>query len=202
MNSELARDAGKPSEFPDDGLPEVAVLGRSNVGKSSVINALLGRKNLARTSATPGKTRRIYFFRVEGAMYLVDLPGFGWAKVGRDERAAWRPMVESYLRGTREALRGAILLIDLRRGAGDEERSLLAWLRAEGIEVRVIWTKSDKLKAGRAARQASEFAAELGLDPGRSAAVSSPRTLGFAPVAEWLGEWGGVSFRRADGTPF
>lgn len=202
MNSELARDAGKPSEFPDDGLPEVAVLGRSNVGKSSVINALVGRKNLARTSSTPGKTRRIYFFRVEGALYLVDLPGFGWAKVGREERAAWQPMVESYLRGTRAALRGAIVLIDLRRGPGDEERSLLEWLRSEGIEVRVIWTKSDKLKAGQVARQADGFAAELGLERGQSAAVSSLRTRGFAPVVEWLREWGGVSFRRADGTPF
>ncbi|MBW2280383.1 MAG: YihA family ribosome biogenesis GTP-binding protein [Deltaproteobacteria bacterium] len=202
MNSELARDAGKPSEFPDDGLPEVAIMGRSNVGKSSVINVLVGRKNLARTSSTPGKTRRIHFFQVEGAMYLVDLPGFGWARVGRQERAAWQPMVESYLRGTREALRGAILLIDLRRGPGDEERSLLDWLHHEGIPARVAWTKSDKLKPGKAAQQARAFATELGLEPGQSAAVSSLRARGFAPLVGWLQEWTGVPFRRADGTPF
>lgn len=202
MNSELARDAGKPEEFPDDGLAEVAILGRSNVGKSSVINALVGRKNLARTSSTPGKTRRILFFAVERAMYLVDLPGFGWARVGREERASWRPMVESYLRGTRQPLRGAILLIDLRRGPGDEERSLLEWLAAEQIEARVIWTKADKFKAQKGQQQARAFARELGLREGSWAAASSLRGSGFAPVVGWLREWSGVEFRRADGTAF
>lgn len=202
MNSELARNAGKPDEFPEDGLPEVAVLGRSNVGKSSVINALVGRKNLARTSSTPGKTRRIHFFAVERAMYLVDLPGFGWARVGKEERAAWRPMVESYLRGSREPLRGAILLIDLRRGPGDEERSLLEWLAAEQIDARVIWTKADKFKPQKAQQQARLHAAALGLEPGHSAPVSSLRGSGFGPVVGWLREWTGVEFRRADGTRF
>ena len=202
MNSELARDAGKPDEFPDDGLPEVAVLGRSNVGKSSVINTLVGRKNLARTSSTPGKTRRILFFAVEQAMYLVDLPGFGWARVGREERASWRPMVESYLRGTREPLRGAIVLIDLRRGAGEEERSLLDWLAEEQIEARVIWTKADKFKPQKRQQQAREFARDLGLEDGSWTAASSLKGTGFAPVVGWLREWAGVEFRRADGTAF
>lgn len=202
MNSELARDAGKPDEFPQDGLPEVAILGRSNVGKSSVINTLVGRKKLARTSSTPGKTRRIYFFSVERAMYLVDLPGFGWARVGREERASWQPMVESYLLGTREPLRGAILLMDLRRGPGDEERDLLDWLAAEQIEVRVIWTKADKLKPRKGQQQAREFERALGLEAGSAAMVSSLRGTGFPQVVGWLREWTGVQFRRADGTSF
>lgn len=202
MNSELARDAGKPDEFPDDGLPEVAVLGRSNVGKSSVINTLVGRKNLARTSSTPGKTRRIYFFAVERGMYLVDLPGYGWARVGREERASWQPMVEGYLRGTREPLRGAILLIDLRRGPGDEERSLLEWLASEGIEARVVFTKSDKLKSSRARQQASAFAEDLGLEEGHWAPVSSLKRQGFAPLVRWLKDWTNVEFKRADGGAF
>jgi GTP-binding protein len=202
MNSELARDAGKPAEFPVDGLPEVAILGRSNVGKSSVINTLVGRKKLARTSSTPGKTRRIHFFAVEGAMHLVDLPGFGWARVGREERASWRPMVEAYLRGTRESLRGAILLVDLRRGPGDEERSLLAWLAAETIDVRVIWTKADKLKPQKGQRQAREFARELELEEGSWTAVSTLKGTGFAPVVDWLRDWTSVEFKRADGTAF
>jgi GTP-binding protein len=202
MNSELARNAGKPEEFPDDHLPEVAVLGRSNVGKSSVINTLVSRKNLARTSSTPGKTRRIHFFVVEGAMYLVDLPGFGWARVGREERATWQPMVESYLRGSREALRGAILLLDLRRDPGDEERSLLDWLAAEEIEARVVFTKADKLKPGKARQRAADLARELGLEAGSWAAVSSLRASGYAPVVGWLRDWTGVEFRRADGRAF
>ena len=202
MNSELARDAGKPDEFPNDGLPEVAVLGRSNVGKSSVINTLVGRKNLARTSGTPGKTRRIHFFSVERALYLVDLPGFGWARVGREERAAWQPMVEAYLLGTREALRGAVLLIDLRRGPRDEERSLLEWLAAEGIEVRVIFTKSDKLGSARVRQQARAFAKDLELEDGHWAPVSSSKRQGYAPVVRWLREWTSVEFKRADGTAF
>src|SRR5215510_4048342 len=132
MKSELAYNAGDPREFPRDGLPEIALLGRSNVGKSSLLNALLGRRQLARTSRTPGRTRRIQFYRIDAAAYLVDLPGYGYAKVPRDERQAWRGMVESYLRGTRSNLRGALLLVDVRRELGEDEQDLLAWLAREG----------------------------------------------------------------------
>lgn len=202
MNSELAFDTGGPREFPADGLPEVAVLGRSNVGKSTLINTLVGRRNLARTSSTPGKTRRIYFYRVESASYLVDLPGFGYASVGRAERDSWRPMVESYLRGDRAELRGAIVLIDLRRGPRDEEYSLLEWLASEQIDTRVAWTKSDKLKRGEVARQAEAYARDAGLPAQNAAAVSAKTGAGVGAVAEWLRAWTGVAYLRADGGAF
>ncbi len=104
VNAELAHDAAELAQFPADGLPEVAVLGRSNVGKSSFINCLVGRRKLARTSSTPGKTRRIHFYRLDNSAYLVDLPGFGYAAVSRVEQSAWRPLAESYLRGTRRVV--------------------------------------------------------------------------------------------------
>ncbi len=143
VNAELAHDAAELAQFPTDGLPEVAVLGRSNVGKSSFINRLVGRRQLARTSSTPGKTRRIHFYRLEQSVYLVDLPGFGYAAVSRVEQRAWRPLVESYLRGSRAALRGCVLLVDVRRGPQQEERELLDWLAAERIPTRLALTKAE-----------------------------------------------------------
>jgi GTP-binding protein len=152
VNVELAHDADGPKQFPRDGLAEVAILGRSNVGKSTFLNALVGRRRLARTSRRPGKTRRIHFYRLDSSAYLVDFPGFGYAAVGRKERRSWRQLVESYLRGTRAELRGALLLVDPRRGLQPDELDLLEWLAAEKIESRVILTKIDKLKRGEIAR--------------------------------------------------
>ena len=111
-------------------------------------------------------------------------------------------MVEAYLRGTRESLRGAILLIDLRRGPGDEEKSLLDWLAAEAIDARVIFTKADKLKPRKGQQQARAFARELELEEGGWTAVSTLKGTGLAPVVGWLRDWTGVAFRRADGSPF
>jgi GTP-binding protein len=201
MKAELAHDAAGPAQFPRDGLPEVAVLGRSNVGKSTFVNALTGRRSLARTSASPGKTRRIHFYRLEDRAYLVDLPGYGYAAVNREERRAWRPLVESYLRGTRPTLRGALLLVDIRRGLEDEERDLLAWLATQGIAVRLVFTKSDKLGAGRLAARLRELAAAAGVREEHAAAVSGRTGLGLAAAGRWFAEWAGLELRRADGTP-
>jgi GTP-binding protein len=177
------------------------VLGRSNVGKSTFVNALTGRRSLARTSASPGKTRRIHFYRLEDRAYLVDLPGYGYAAVNREERRAWRPLVESYLRGTRPTLRGALLLVDIRRGLEDEERDLLAWLATQGIAVRLVFTKSDKLGAGRLAARLRELAAAAGVREEHAAAVSGRTGLGLAAAGRWFAEWAGLELRRADGTP-
>jgi GTP-binding protein len=198
---ELAADAAGPAAFPADGLPEVAVLGRSNVGKSSFINALVARRDVARTSARPGKTRRIHFYRLEDRAYLVDLPGYGFAAVSREERRAWRPLVESYLRGSRAALRGALLLIDVRRGPETEELELLEWLANESIEVRVVLTKSDKLRGDALRRRAADQAAKLALPASALACASAQTGRGLRPVADWLHAWTGLELRRADGQP-
>ena len=201
MKTVLFADAGTPAEYPTDGLPEVAVLGRSNVGKSSFINALIGRKRLARTSRTPGKTRRIHFSRLEDAMYLVDLPGYGYAAVGKQERASWRPMVERYLRGSRAPLAGALLLIDARRGPRDEERELMAWLAAEDIPARVILTKRDKLRPGQVARAVAKICDALQIETDDAVAVSSTAKIALGPVANWIRTWTEFSLSRPDGAP-
>jgi GTP-binding protein len=201
LDAELAIDAAERKLFPDAGWPEVAVLGRSNVGKSTLINRLVGRKGLARTSATPGRTRRVHFYAVEGRMYLVDLPGFGYAAASHAERRAFGPLVESYLSGEREALRGALVLVDSRRGAQDEERDLVAWLASEGIDARVVLTKCDKLGKSELARAQTGIARELELAPESIAAVSAKAGTGLGTLAAWLREWSGVEFRRPDGLP-
>ncbi len=201
MKAELANNAGGPAELPGDGLPEVVIAGRSNVGKSSFINALLGRKRLARTSARPGKTRRIHFYRIDGAFYLVDLPGFGYAAVSQRERRSWRPLVESYLRGTRREIVGAILLVDLRRGLEREEVELLDWLDAEEIPAELAFTKSDTLSASRAERRLHQVSEGLGLSAERIACVSSRDGRGLGRVAGWIRAWTGTTLLCPDGTP-
>jgi len=142
--------ASEPGRFPAPRHPEVAFAGRSNVGKSSAINRLLGRRKLARTSSTPGRTRQLNFFAVNDRLVFVDLPGYGYARVSHAERGAWRPLVESYL-GARAVLAGMILLIDVRRGLEDEERQLLDFVAVRGTPLLVVATKVDKL--GRSERE-------------------------------------------------
>ena len=168
--AELNRSCAKTGQFPETRRPEVAFLGRSNVGKSSLLNALVQRKQLARTSSTPGKTRMIHFFEVDAdatELMFVDLPGYGWARVSRKEREGWQALVEGYLEG-REELRTAILLQDLRRDFSEDETLLLDWLAEREIKTTVVLTKADKLKPMRRARRARELRAQLG---GRSVPV-------------------------------
>ena len=160
LAAELLTSAAGPEGFPEHGLPEVAILGRSNVGKSSLINRITARRSLARTSATPGKTRLLNFFRVtrpEGALVLVDLPGYGYAKVSKQERRGWQQLVESYLE-RRENLRLAILLQDVRRDPGPDEIDLLPWLAARGVAVLGAATKVDRLSARERAARLSALA--------------------------------------------
>jgi GTP-binding protein len=144
-HAEPLASASRPEQYPRPGAPEVAFLGRSNVGKSSLLNRLAGRRGLARTSATPGKTRKLHWYRVRrsGAeLWLVDLPGYGWARVSRQERRSWQRLVESYLED-RPTLRVAALLQDLRRDLGEDETLLLAWLAEREIPVLLVLTKVD-----------------------------------------------------------
>jgi GTP-binding protein len=158
LTAEFLTSATQSSQFPQGGLPEIAFAGRSNVGKSSLLNAVLGRKGLARVSQTPGRTRLLNFFRVttsrgsqgRAAEFLcVDLPGYGYAKVSKAVHEQWGPMIEEYIRG-RRSLRGLVVLTDVRRGE-EEERQLIRWVGGLGMAVLCVATKIDKLPRGQRA---------------------------------------------------
>jgi len=167
--------------LPEPWAPELAFLGRSNVGKSSLINRLVARRSLARTSSTPGKTRLIHLYKVEvagRACTLVDLPGYGYARVSQRERASWRALVEGYL-SSRDALRVAVLLQDVRRDVSDDELDLLAWLDECGVESLVAITKADKLGSMRRAQRVRVLRGAFGLPAERVLATSAQTGLGI-----------------------
>ena len=172
--------AAQPADFPPPGLPEVAVVGRSNVGKSSLINALVGQSGLARTSRTPGRTRLANWFAIDERFLLVDLPGYGYAAVSQATRDSWRPLIEGYL-AERKSLAGVLLLIDIRRGAQDEELDFVPWLAERAMPVVVALTKADKLPKNKRMLEITRARQALGLtrDP---LAVSALSSDGVAPV--------------------
>jgi GTP-binding protein len=144
LKAEFIVSSAGPETFPSDGLPEIAFLGRSNVGKSSLLNALVGRKGLAFTSNTPGRTQTINFYRIDGTLYFVDLPGYGYARVPAQIKGRWQELIEQYLL-KRENLRLSCLVLDARRGWMAPDRDLKQWLEHHGRPYLVIATKTDKL---------------------------------------------------------
>lgn len=190
-DARIVATAVGPAGFPTEGLPEVAFLGRSNAGKSSLLNALSGRRELARVSGTPGKTRALHFFHVERldeedrvrTLLFVDLPGYGFARVAKSERAAWQRLVESYLTG-RTPLRAAVLIQDVRRDVSDDERDLVAWLAERGVPVLVALAKSDKLKGGARGLRLRALRADYGLPEARVFATSAQTKLGVDALWE------------------
>jgi len=148
---------------PDSPLPEVAFAGRSNVGKSSLLNSLVRRKSFARVSRTPGRTREINFFRVNNGFVLVDLPGYGYARVSKEKKSEWRPLIESYLRRTTQ-LRGIVLLLDIRREPSDDDRAMLDFLAEVEVPTIVALTKTDKLSKAGAQERAAEISRALALE--------------------------------------
>lgn len=165
LSAEFVRSATKPAHYPPEGLPEIAFAGRSNVGKSSLINALLNRRGLARTSNTPGRTQEINFFRVNDQLAFIDLPGYGYAKVPEGLRRNWGPMIETYL-SKRRTLRLVVLILDIRRDPSAEDRQLIHWLRFYGLRFIVILTKTDKLSGNQRRDRLRRIDADLDLPPG------------------------------------
>ncbi len=148
QSAEFVKSAVQPEGYPPPNLPEIAFAGRSNVGKSSLINVLVNRKRLVKTSATPGRTQLLNFFRINDRICFVDLPGYGYAKVPEAVRRRWGPMVEGYL-SKRSCLRGVILILDIRRTPKQEEHDLLNWLSDHRIPAKTVLTKTDKISKSR-----------------------------------------------------
>ena len=155
--------AGAGGWRPDSELPEIAFAGRSNVGKSSLLNRLVRRKAFARVSRTPGRTREINFFRVNSTFVLADLPGYGYAKISKEKKADWKPMIEGYLRGTPN-LAGVVQLLDLRRHPSDDDAEMLDFLAELELPTVVVLTKADKLSSHAAESRADEIMKSLSLE--------------------------------------
>ncbi|HTJ23955.1 MAG TPA: ribosome biogenesis GTP-binding protein YihA/YsxC [Gemmatimonadaceae bacterium] len=168
---------------PETALPEIAFAGRSNVGKSSLLNRLVHRKKFARVSNTPGRTREINFFKVNDTFVLADLPGYGYARVSKERRAEWKPLIESYLRSSRN-LRGIVQLIDVRHDPTDDDHRMLEFLSDVGVPTIVVLTKIDKLTAVQRARRATELAGQLGLDDDQLIPFSAVTGEGRNELAE------------------
>ena len=151
---------------PESNLPEIAFAGRSNVGKSSLLNSLVRRKSFARVSKTPGRTREINFFRINNQFVFVDLPGYGYARISKEKKAGWRPLIESYL-GRTTQLRGLVLLLDIRRDPSEDDRSMLDFLAQVEIPTLVALTKSDKVSKSAVPARVSEISRALALDAGQ-----------------------------------
>ena len=149
ISAEFVKSATDPSQYPEGKFPEIAFAGRSNVGKSSLINAIARKKNLARTSSTPGCTQLINFFIVNDEISLVDLPGYGYARAPIASRKAWGPMIETYLR-RRESLESVVVILDVRRQPSEQDLTLINWLRHYGIVPTVVLTKIDKISRSQA----------------------------------------------------
>ena len=163
--AELETVCGITSKLPENAFPEVAFAGKSNVGKSSLINGLLNRKSLARTSSQPGKTQTINFYKVNGDLYLVDLPGYGYAKVSNEIKAKWGRMIENYLHGSKQ-LKADFLLVDIRHEPSATDKDMYQWIVAQGYEPVIIATKLDKIKRSQVQKQIKILKEGLKLLPG------------------------------------
>lgn len=174
-NVNLETVCGITSKIPDNLYNEVAFAGKSNVGKSSLINALMNRKSLARTSAQPGKTQTINFYNINDAMYLVDLPGYGYAKASEEVKAKWGKMIENYLH-TSKKLKAVFLLIDIRHDPSANDRMMYEWMVYQGFAPIIIATKLDKIKRSQTQKQIKAIREGLGVQPGTTIIPFSAET--------------------------
>lgn len=162
-SSEIVVSAIRKEQYPAEGLPEIALVGRSNVGKSSATNALLNRRNFARTSQTPGKTRTINFYKINNEFYFVDLPGYGYAKVSKSEKDKWGVIMERYLQD-RQELCAIFLLVDIRHEPTNDDVMMYEWIKHFGYECVVIATKADKISRGQYQKHMSIIRKKLQLE--------------------------------------
>lgn len=160
---DLAAVAVKPQQYPQDAMKEIALVGRSNVGKSSLINTLLNRKKMARVSGNPGKTRTINFYQINDTFRIVDLPGYGYAKVSRSISEEWGPMMEAYL-AKRENLLKVVQLVDIRHEPSKQDVQMYEWLRYYGLEGVVVATKADKVSRNEMSKNISVIRKTLGME--------------------------------------
>lgn len=172
-------------QFPPDDLPEIALAGRSNVGKSSLINYLLNRRSLARTSSTPGKTQTVNFYEINGDFRFVDLPGYGYAKVSKAEKAKWAGFIDDYLRN-RESLLQIFLLLDIRRKLSEQDIQMLEYIYSFGFEGRVILTKIDKLNQSQIMKSKREIAKGLQIPEEHIFLISNLKAKGKYPLWDYL----------------
>jgi GTP-binding protein len=170
--AELVKSAGCKKDFPPERFPEVVLAGRSNVGKSSLINTLAARRSLAKTSNTPGKTRSVNFYLIDDSWFLVDLPGYGYARVSRQVQKKWGSLIEDYLAG-RKTIIMVIHVVDLRHEPPEQDRQMAAWLRHAAFSAVVVATKADKISRGKRAKQREVVARALDLAPGEVLLFSS-----------------------------
>lgn len=174
-NVNLETVCGITSKIPDNPYNEVAFAGKSNVGKSSLINALMNRKSLARTSAQPGKTQTINFYNINDAMYLVDLPGYGYAKASEEVKAKWGKMIENYLH-TSKKLKAVFLLIDIRHAPSANDKMMYEWMVYQGFAPIIIATKLDKIKRSQIQKNIKIVREGLGVQPGTTIIPFSAET--------------------------
>ncbi len=191
-STNFVTSAAESSQYPPATLPEIAFSGRSNVGKSSLINTLLNRKRLVKTSSTPGRTRLINFFEINASFLFVDLPGYGYAKVPASVKKKWRPMIETYLL-TRNTLKAVILILDIRRVPGQEEHQFIDWLCHFNIPRMLVITKSDKLSKANRIRNRKSIAESLSVGENELTLFSAKSRLGKDAV------WAGITNLIAGG---
>lgn len=181
--AEFIISAVGPGQYPQDALPEIALAGRSNVGKSSLINRMIGRKNLARTSSQPGKTQTLNYYLINQDLYFVDLPGYGYAKVSKTQREKWGKFIENYLLN-RETLKLVLLLVDLRHPPSKDDQAMYGWLQHNDVPVFVVATKADKIPKSRWPKHIKIVKETLGMPKGSGLMIFSSE-LGLGKDELW-----------------
>ncbi|WP_125547400.1 ribosome biogenesis GTP-binding protein YihA/YsxC [Levilactobacillus lindianensis] len=185
---ELVMSAVDPAQYPTTGYPEIAFVGRSNVGKSSLTNVLINRRSYARTSSQPGKTQTLNFYNVEDQLYFVDVPGYGYAKVSKAAREKWGHMIETYLT-QRDQLRGVVSLVDARHEPTEADVQMYQWLAYYGLPTLIVATKSDKIARGKWNQTVSQIKKSLNLpNTDNIVMFSAPKKIGQDAIWQWIEE--------------